>query len=58
LEENNLITRVVYPEVPPKVEYSISDKGRTLEEVLTTMCGWGRRNAPDYLSKSLCDRNF
>lgn len=58
LEENDLIIRRVFPEVPPRVEYTISDKGKSLEEVLTTMCSWGRRNAPQELSKSLCDGNF
>ncbi|HZG78593.1 MAG TPA: winged helix-turn-helix transcriptional regulator [Paenibacillus sp.] len=41
LEEERLIERVVYPEVPPKVEYSISAHGRTLEPVLAVMCRWG-----------------
>jgi len=41
LEKDGLITRVVYKEIPPKVEYSLSEYGRTLEPVLHVMCKWG-----------------
>lgn len=44
LEEDGLITRKVYPEVPPKVEYSISAKGVTLSPVLEAMCEWGEQH--------------
>lgn len=54
LEDDGLISRLVHPVVPPKVEYSITDRGRSLEEVLRTMCSWGRRHTPNQLSKSLC----
>lgn len=37
LEENSLVKRKVYPEVPPKVEYSLSKTGFTLEPVLNSM---------------------
>ncbi|MBW8348013.1 winged helix-turn-helix transcriptional regulator [Bacillus sp. IITD106] len=41
LEKDGLITRVIYKEIPPKVEYSLSEYGRTLEPVLKVMCEWG-----------------
>ncbi|GHD60088.1 winged helix-turn-helix transcriptional regulator [Jeongeupia chitinilytica] len=41
LEQDGLITRTVYPEVPPKVEYRLSEYGRTLEPVLLALRDWG-----------------
>lgn len=41
LESDNLIIRKVYPEVPPKVEYSLTDMGETLIPILRMMCKWG-----------------
>lgn len=41
LEADGVIKRIVYPEVPPKVEYELTDLGRSLEPVLLTMRNWG-----------------
>ena len=41
LEKEDLIQRVVFPQVPPKVEYSISEHGRSLEPMLLMMHEWG-----------------
>lgn len=41
LERDGLIIRTVYPVVPPKVEYSLSDLGKTIIPVLDAMCCWG-----------------
>ncbi|UWD49468.1 helix-turn-helix transcriptional regulator [Clostridioides difficile] len=46
LETNGLIVRVVYPVVPPKVEYSLSDFGKSIIPILDVMCDWGS----DYLN--------
>ncbi|MDG0811178.1 winged helix-turn-helix transcriptional regulator [Cohnella rhizosphaerae] len=44
LEEQDIVKRVVYPQVPPKVEYSVTDYGRTLEPVIVAMHLWGERH--------------
>lgn len=41
LEAEHLISRKVYPEVPPKVEYSITEYGKTLAPVITALKDWG-----------------
>jgi DNA-binding HxlR family transcriptional regulator len=41
LEADQVFERKVYPEVPPKVEYSLTEFGKTLEPVLKTLQGWG-----------------
>lgn len=41
LEEQKIIKRTVYPEVPPKVEYSFTKIGLTMEPVLKSLCDWG-----------------
>ena len=43
LEAAGVVHREVYREVPPKVEYSLTELGRTLEPVLTMMLDWGQR---------------
>ena len=47
LEDDGIITRTVYPEVPPRVEYSITPKGQSLEQLLELMCEWGEKNIDD-----------
>lgn len=41
LEEEELVKRVIYPQVPPKVEYSITEYGMSLSPVLETLHRWG-----------------
>ena len=41
LENEDIIDRVIYPQVPPKVEYSISEYGKGLRPLLDTMHEWG-----------------
>jgi len=42
MEKDGLVTRTVYPVIPPKVEYSLSEFGRSIIPVLDAMCDWGR----------------
>ncbi|MGN0485089.1 MAG: winged helix-turn-helix transcriptional regulator [Lachnospiraceae bacterium] len=48
LEADGLIVRTVYPVVPPKVEYALSDFGKSIFPVLDAMCEWGKQ----YLQES------
>ncbi|WP_033784937.1 helix-turn-helix domain-containing protein [Pantoea sp. 9140] len=43
LEEDGLIVRKVYPVVPPKVEYSLSEEGRELNKLVLDLSLWGRK---------------
>lgn len=47
LEADGIITRKEYPQVPPKVEYSLSCKGRTMMPILESLCSWGGANMPE-----------
>lgn len=44
LEADDIIIRKEYPQIPPKVEYSLSERGRSLIPVLDMMCHWGEKN--------------
>ena len=44
LERDGLINRVAYAVVPPKVEYSVTEKGKSLFPILEAMCAWGSAN--------------
>jgi DNA-binding HxlR family transcriptional regulator len=53
LEQDGLIHREVFAQVPPKVEYSMTEVGRTLLPVAEAMCNWGE----NYGRKILADRS-
>lgn len=42
LEQDGLVKRKVYAQVPPKVEYSLTEKGKSVIPILDRMCEWGR----------------
>lgn len=46
LETDRLIVRTEYPQIPPKVEYSLSERGKSLMTVLDQLCFWGEKNKP------------
>nr|WP_200802315.1 helix-turn-helix domain-containing protein [Desulfopila aestuarii] len=47
LEADGLVHREVYPQVPPKVEYSLTDKGKSIYPILDMMCDWARDHLRD-----------
>jgi DNA-binding HxlR family transcriptional regulator len=53
LEEDNLIIRTVYPVVPPKVEYQLSELGKSINPILDAMREWGT----DYMKSNGMDAN-
>ena len=44
LEHDGLIHREMYPEIPPKVEYTLTERGHSLVQVLDQLCVWGEKN--------------
>ena len=51
LEKDGLVERHVYPVVPPKVEYELTDFGQTVLPILDAMCVWGREYLDDQRKK-------
>lgn len=49
LEADGLVARHAYPQIPPRVEYELTDRGTSLMEVLDQLCVWGERNRPSSL---------
>ncbi len=44
MEMDGILHRQAFPEIPPRVEYSLTDFGVTLKEALTPLCQWGTRH--------------
>lgn len=44
LETDGVVERKVYPEVPPRVEYTLTDFGQEILPLMETLCAWGRKN--------------
>ncbi|PLS81754.1 transcriptional regulator [Candidatus Saccharibacteria bacterium] len=53
LEEQDIVTKVIYPEVPPRTEYTLTQKGRDLMPILTSMAAWGETYRPAPSGKGL-----
>src|SRR5215471_6005355 len=47
LERHGLITRVHHPEIPPRVEYSVTPLGRSLHPIFKSVCDWAAENFPE-----------
>ncbi len=46
LEADGLVHRKEYPQIPPKVEYSLTERGKSLIPLLDGMCEWGDKHRP------------
>ena len=44
LEKDGVINRIVYQQIPPKVEYELSEYGQSLETILNALCTWGENH--------------
>ena len=47
LQEDGIVLRTAYPEVPPRVEYSITEKGETLRPIIEALKAWGEEHVLD-----------
>ena len=54
LETDEIIERVIFPEIPPRVEYNITDYGKTLLPIIDSMYKWGRQHMKTD-NKGYCD---
>jgi DNA-binding HxlR family transcriptional regulator len=50
LEKSGILNKTLYPEIPPKVEYKLTPKGRSLREILIPLAQWGVSNFDDNVS--------
>lgn len=50
LEQSHLVHRQVFPEVPPRVEYSLTDTGKSLMPVITDLIEWGKEHFKDVVT--------
>lgn len=50
---DDLISRIQYSEIPPRVEYALTDKGRSVLPILQSICHWSREQTKDELDRKL-----
>ena len=55
LEADKLIVRTEYPQIPPKVEYALSERGKSLKTMLDQLCVWGEKNKPGTYANSTAE---
>ncbi|MCY7007032.1 helix-turn-helix transcriptional regulator [Fusobacterium simiae] len=53
LVENDVVSRIQYNEIPPRVEYSLTDTGNSVIPILESICKWSRENSKEDLEKKL-----
>lgn len=53
LEQSHLIHRQVYPEVPPRVEYSLTDTGKALMPIIGTLVDWAKQHFEDIVARQI-----
>lgn len=58
MEKNGLVIRKVYPEVPPRVEYSLTDIGRSLQPILDSMFDWGNNYRQNQIQIEKMQQNY
>lgn len=51
LERDGLISRTIYAQVPPKVEYALTDFGRSLEPIVLSLRAWGEQHMPTVIAR-------
>ena len=49
MEQSGLVARTVYPEVPPRVEYTLTDRAKTLRPILESLLQWSMHNMDDIM---------
>ena len=55
LEHTGLVNRIVYAEVPPRVEYELTEEGKTLKPILKSLKKWGESHALQLLQKEVVE---
>lgn len=58
LKADGLIDRQVFPESPPRVEYSLTAYGETLRPITELMCSWGKAHSPEFQFGLMCLRGL
>ena len=51
MEKDGIIVRTVYPEIPPKVEYALSELGKSMDPIIVAMEQWGMEYKENYIDK-------